>query len=96
MSSSCSSSAIFKSFISTLVSCPLVVGCSRTICNNNMSADILLLHIVREQPTTNGHDTKVDIKDLKIADDEQEDDIVDPWSVASKSTKGVDYDKLIS
>lgn len=49
-----------------------------------------------EQPTTNGHDTKVDIKDLKIADDEQEDDIVDPWSVASKSTKGVDYDKLIS
>ena len=27
---------------------------------------------------------------------EEEEDIVDPWKVESKSAKGVDYDKLIS
>lgn len=25
-----------------------------------------------------------------------EDDVVDPWTVTSKSEKGIDYDKLIS
>ena len=27
---------------------------------------------------------------------EEDDDVVDPWKVESKSAKGVDYDKLIS
>ena len=27
---------------------------------------------------------------------EESDDFVDPWNVASKSDKGIDYDKLIS
>ncbi len=27
---------------------------------------------------------------------DQDEDIVDPWKVTSKSAKGVDYDKLIS
>ena len=29
-------------------------------------------------------------------DDVDEDDVVDPWKVESKSAKGIDYDKLIS
>ena len=48
-----------------------------------------------EQPTTNGHAINVDVSSLNI-DNSQEEDIVDPWSVTSKSTKGVDYNKLIS
>ena len=41
------------------------------------------------------------MKDLKVDeshknDEEQADDIVDPWTVTSKSDTGVDYDKLIS
>ena len=43
------------------------------------------------------------VSDLKINNPEAEgqgaeceDDLVDPWNVASKSTKGVDYNKLIS
>ena len=28
--------------------------------------------------------------------EEEEEDVVDPWKVVSKSAKGVDYDKLIS
>ena len=31
-----------------------------------------------------------------VADGQEEEDVVDPWKVESKSAKGVDYDKLIS
>lgn len=38
--------------------------------------------------------------DMSIKDDKmeavEEDDIVNPWEVATSSAKGVDYDKLIS
>lgn len=30
-----------------------------------------------------------------VENKEEVDDVVDPWNVASKSDKGVDYDKLI-
>ena len=30
------------------------------------------------------------------AAEDEEEDVVDPWKVESKSAKGVDYDKLIS
>lgn len=45
------------------------------------------------------------IEDLAISDkrvggdgapSDDEDDVVNPWDVAAKSTTGVDYDKLIS
>ena len=50
-----------------------------------------------ETSTQNGIDVNhaVDINSLKI-DSTTDEDVVDPWNVASKSTKGVDYDKLIS
>lgn len=35
------------------------------------------------------------MKDLNVNSIE-EDDFVDPWTVSSKSEKGLDYDKLIS
>ena len=38
-------------------------------------------------------DRNVDVADGQSDDEE---DQVDPWSVTSKSAKGVDYDKLIS
>lgn len=54
-----------------------------------------------DSPPANDLEPKVN--DLKInnstVDDngvEDDDDLVDPWNVESKSTKGVDYDKLIS
>ena len=31
-----------------------------------------------------------------VAEGEEEEDVVDPWTVSSKSDKGVDYEKLIS
>ena len=44
-----------------------------------------------------------DLKDMTLENNvdqnedlEDEEDVVDPWSVTSKSDKGVDYDKLIS
>lgn len=35
-------------------------------------------------------------KNLSTENQGEEDDIVNPWEVASHSAKGVDYDKLIS
>ena len=37
---------------------------------------------------------KLDIKD-ENKEDKDDDDIVDPWTVTSKSETGIDYDKLI-
>ncbi len=37
-----------------------------------------------------------DIEEAKQAEEQDDDDFVDPWKVESKSAKGVDYDKLIS
>lgn len=38
-----------------------------------------------------------ELEKMKLNSNSQEDDdIVDPWNVASKSNAGVDYDKLIS
>lgn len=34
------------------------------------------------------------LQELAVNDDD--DDVVDPWNVSSKSEKGFDYDKLIS
>ena len=34
--------------------------------------------------------------DREVADGEEDEDIVDPWKVVTKSAKGVDTDKLIS
>lgn len=36
------------------------------------------------------------VEALSINVKNEDDDIVDPWTVASKSETGVDYDKLIS
>lgn len=40
------------------------------------------------------------LENLRVSGDgapsDEEDDIVDPWNVQSKSDKGIDYDKLIS
>ncbi|XP_074654756.1 tryptophan--tRNA ligase, cytoplasmic-like [Tubulanus polymorphus] len=36
-----------------------------------------------------------DMNSLTVNDNQEEDDVVDPWNVTSKSAKGVDYDKLI-
>ena len=45
-------------------------------------------------------ETQSSVENCQNTDDtvavEDEDDIVDPWKVESKSAKGVDYDKLIS
>ena len=35
-------------------------------------------------------------QDDRALTENDEDDLVDPWKVESKSAKGVDYDKLIS
>ncbi len=37
-----------------------------------------------------------DVEEAKQAEEQDDDDFVDPWKVESKSAKGVDYDKLIS
>lgn len=39
------------------------------------------------------NDVQSGIKNVNMEDD---DDVVDPWNVTSKSETGVDYDKLIS
>ena len=36
------------------------------------------------------------VSTVTSAADGEEEDIVDPWTVSSKSDKGVDYEKLIS
>jgi len=40
------------------------------------------------------------LENMRISGDgapaEEDDDVVDPWNVQSKSDKGIDYDKLIS
>ena len=50
-------------------------------------------------------DVTSQVEDLKVTDEnatfatidaEEDDQIVDPWNVETKSDKGVDYDKLIS
>ena len=46
-----------------------------------------------------GEVAEMKVEDGAVADPttaEQDDDVVDPWKVESKSAKGVDYDKLIS
>ena len=48
----------------------------------------------------NGKDTIGTIQDppgdvTANTTEEEEEDVVDPWTVSSKSEKGVDYDKLI-
>ena len=43
-------------------------------------------------------DVESELNEMNIEEKEKEDseDVVDPWTVASSSAKGVDYDKLIS
>ena len=56
-----------------------------------------------DNAAVNDSTSEPNVDDLKINNPtaegqgaEGEDDRVDPWNVESKSTKGVDYDKLIS
>lgn len=37
-----------------------------------------------------------ELNNLNIENHNDDEDIVDPWNVVSKSEKGIDYDKLIS
>ena len=46
-------------------------------------------------PSTTDSRKDVEKQDAGQGDEEGE-DVVDPWTVESKSAKGVDYDKLIS
>lgn len=43
---------------------------------------------------TTGEAAEKGLKNLAMGD-EEDDDIVDPWTVSSKSQTGVDYDKLV-
>lgn len=43
------------------------------------------------------NDTSEEMSKLEVGEQAgNEDDFVDPWNVVSKSSTGVDYDKLIS
>jgi hypothetical protein len=58
----------------------------------------LIRHCIRMSATQDVAEATEQLQKVEVnsaGDGEDEDDIVNPWSVASKSSKGVDYDKLI-
>lgn len=57
---------------------------------------LLSLRSLKREKMAEAEQVQKAVEDLKVDQDEDKDDIVDPWNVQSSSDKGIDYDKLIS